>query len=184
MVNIKRSSPYIPIIALISILLLFSVYGLSVAKETPGLLIPESFSQLAEKARPGVVNIRTVKTIKGGGRVFRHFFGKPFGQRDPFRDFFGPHSEREPQRDFKQRSLGSGFIIDRQGYIVTNNHVIEDADQIKVKLFNEKEFDAELVGRDPNTDLALIKIKDSGNLKPLAMGDSESVGADRNSRHC
>jgi serine protease Do len=175
MVNIKRSSPYIAIIALISILLLFSVYGLSVAKENPGRLIPESFSQLAEKARPGVVNIRTVKTIKGGGRVFRHFFGNPFGQRDPFRDFFGPPSEREPQRDFKQRSLGSGFIIDREGYIVTNNHVIEDADQIKVKLFNEKEFDAELVGRDPNTDLALIKIKDSGKLSPLAMGDSESL---------
>jgi len=175
MVNIKRSSPYIPIIALISILLLFSVYGLSLAKENPGQLIPQSFSQLAEKARPGVVNIRTVKTIKGGGRVFRHFFGNPFGQRDPFRDFFGPPSEREPQRDFKQRSLGSGFIIDREGYIVTNNHVIEDADQIKVKLFNDKEFDAELVGRDPNTDLALIKIKDSGKLSPLAMGDSESL---------
>ena len=55
-------------------------------------MIPESFSQLAEKARPGVVNIRTVKTIKGGGRVFRHFFGNPFGERDPFRDFFGPFS--------------------------------------------------------------------------------------------
>jgi serine protease Do len=175
MVNIKRSSPQIALIALISILLLFSVYGLSVAKENPDRLIPESFSQLAEKARPGVVNIRTVKTIKGGGRVFRHFFGNPFGQRDPFRDFFGPFSEREPQRDFKQRSLGSGFIIDREGYIVTNNHVIEDADQIKVKLFNEKEFDAELVGRDPNTDLALIKIKDSGKLSPLAMGDSDSL---------
>jgi serine protease Do len=163
------------IIALVSILVLFSAYGLSVAKQNPGQLIPESFSQLAEKARPGVVNIRTVKTIKGGGRVFRHFFGNPFEERDPFRDFFGPFSEKEPKRDFKQRSLGSGFIIDREGYIVTNNHVIEDADQIKVKLFNEKEFDAELVGRDPNTDLALIKIKDSKTLKPLAMGDSKSL---------
>ncbi|MGD2271891.1 MAG: DegQ family serine endoprotease [Desulfobacterales bacterium] len=175
MINIKKSKFYIPIIAAVAVLLLVSLNGMPAAKENPARMIPVSFSQLAEKARPGVVNIRTVKTIKGGGRVFRHFFGNPFGERNPFRDFFGPFSEREPSRDFKQRSLGSGFIIDREGYIVTNNHVIENADQIKVKLSNAKEYDAELVGRDPNTDLALIKIKDDGDLTPLAMGDSDSL---------
>ena len=73
---------------------------------------PESFSELAEAVKPGVVNIRTVKTIKGGSPVFRHFFGNPFGgNRNPFEDHFGPFQGDGPQRDFKQRSLGSGFLI-------------------------------------------------------------------------
>jgi serine protease Do len=133
------------------------------------VMVPANFSELAQKVRDGVVNIRTVKTIKGGGPVFRHFFGNPFG------DFFGPFHEGSPSRDFKQRSLGSGFIIDKAGYIVTNNHVIENADQIKVKLADEREFEAELVGRDPNTDLALIRIKDASDLVPLELGDSDAL---------
>ncbi|HIJ55154.1 MAG TPA: DegQ family serine endoprotease [Deltaproteobacteria bacterium] len=137
--------------------------------------IPKTFSGLAEQARPAVVNIRTVKTVQGGGRVFRHFFRGPQDQTDPFRDFFGPFSNGQPPQDFKQRSLGSGFIIDREGYIVTNNHVIDAADQITVKLSNNKEYDAKLVGRDPKTDLALIKIKGASDLKPLPMGDSEKL---------
>ncbi len=135
-------------------------------------LIPGNFTHLAAEARPGVVNIRTVKTVKGGGRVFQHFFNQPFGDNDRLKDFFGPFSGEGPGREFKQRSLGSGFIIDRDGYIVTNNHVIKDADEIKVKLANEKEFDAEVVGRDPNTDLALIKINASEDLTPLKLGNS------------
>lgn len=144
------------------------------AKEPVVGLVPESFSKLAELAKPGVVNIRTVKTIKGGGRVFRHFFGNPFGDRDPFRDFFGPFDEG-PSQEFKQRSLGSGFIIDQEGYIVTNNHVIEDADQIKVRLTTGEEYDAEVVGRDPNTDLALIKIEGARGLKPMPIGNSDEL---------
>ena len=143
-------------------------------------MVPGNFSELAKQAQPGVVNIRTVKKIKDGGPVFRHFFGNPFGQRqpfgenDPFRDFFGPF-ENNPDREFKQSSLGSGFIVDRDGYIVTNNHVIENADEIKVKLSNGKEYDAKVVGRDPKTDLALIKIKASRNLAPLKMGNSDDL---------
>ena len=137
---------------------------------------PESFSELAEAARPGVVNIRTVKIIKGGSPVFRHFFGNPHGgNRNPFDEFFGPFQGDGQQRDFKQRSLGSGFLIDGDGFIVTNNHVIEDADQIKVILADDKEFDAELVGRDPKTDLALIRIEGAKNLKPLELGNSEKL---------
>ncbi len=134
-------------------------------------MIPSDFSGLASQVRPGVVNIRTVKTIKGGGPVFRHFFG----DRDPFRDFFGPFMEQDPHREFKQPSLGSGFIIDREGYIVTNNHVVEDADNIKVRLANEKEYEAKIVGRDSNTDLALIKIDDADDLVPLTLGDSDAL---------
>jgi serine protease Do len=137
---------------------------------------PESFSELADVARPGVVNIRTVKTIKGGSPVFRHFFGNPRGNnRNPFDEFFGPFQGDGQHRDFKQRSLGSGFIIDDKGFIVTNNHVIEDADQIKVILANDKEFDAELVGRDPKTDLALIRIQGARSLKPLELGNSDKL---------
>ncbi len=162
-------------IAIFSIIVVGGVnMSVLAAKDTTVGLIPESFSELAESARPGVVNIRTVKTTKGGGRVFRHFFGDPFGRRDPFREFFGP-GENEPSQEFKQRSLGSGFIIDRQGYIVTNNHVIEDADEIQVRLYDGKEFEAEVVGRDSKTDLALIKIKDASNLKPMKMGDSDAL---------
>jgi serine protease Do len=138
-------------------------------------MAPMNFAVLAVDAKPGVVNIRTVKTMKGGGPVSRHFFGNPFGGKDPFHEFFGPFSERGPSRDFKQRSLGSGFILNKDGYIVTNNHVIENADEIKVKLANGKEFDAELVGRDPNTDLALIKIEGSSDLAPLKMGNSDTL---------
>ncbi len=135
-------------------------------------MIPESFSKLAKDVRPGVVNIRTEKTLKDGGPVFRHFFGNPFNPPGRIPD---PFSGPSPNEGFKQRSLGSGFIIDREGYIVTNNHVIENADKISVKLSNGKEFDAKVVGSDPNTDLALIKINASDDLLPIKIGDSDAL---------
>ncbi len=145
------------------------------AKDMNPRMIPANFSDLAEKARPGVVNIRTVKTMKGGGPVFRHFFGNPFGEQNPFHGFPGPSPRGQAPRDFRQQSLGSGFIMDREGHIVTNNHVIADADKIVVKLASGKEFDAKVVGRDPKTDLALIKIPASKDFTPLKTGDSEKL---------
>jgi len=136
---------------------------------------PGNFSKLAELAGPAVVNIRTVKTIKGGGPVFRQFQRSPRGRENPFDDFFERFFGENMPRDFKQPSLGSGFIIDPKGYVVTNNHVIEDADQIKVKLDDDTEFDAEVVGRDPNTDLALLKIESKKDLPVLPMGDSDKL---------
>ncbi|MBW1802717.1 MAG: trypsin-like peptidase domain-containing protein, partial [Deltaproteobacteria bacterium] len=170
----KQSRYFITLV--MAAFLLVTVFQLAGASggSSPGM-IPGNFSELAEKARPGVVNIRTEKTLRGGGNVFRHFFGAPFGKRDPFNDFFGPFPERGPSKNFKKRSLGSGFIIDREGYIVTNNHVIEHADQIKVRLASGKESDAKVIGRDPKTDLALIKIAPSDELVPLDMGDSGSL---------
>jgi serine protease Do len=154
----------------------FSGHALPIQDQAYAFSAPESFSELAEAVKPGVVNIRTVKTIKGGSPVFKHFFGNPFGgNRNPFDEFFGPFQGDGQQRDFKQRSLGSGFLIDEDGFIVTNNHVIEDADQIKVILSDDKEFDAELVGRDPKTDLALIQIKGAKSLNPLDLGDSDGL---------
>ena len=172
---VKKLAAYIMILSFAGLLLGFAPNAAISKTPVQGTLIPMNFTDLAQKAKPGVVNIRTVKIVKGGGRVFRHFFGKPFGNNDPFKDFFGPNPGQDPQREFKQRSLGSGFIIDRKGYIVTNNHVVENADQIKVKLANEKEFDAKIVGRDPKTDLALIKIDESSGLVPLKIGNSDDL---------
>jgi serine protease Do len=171
----KTKSRNVLILVLALGLLVPAGWGLATAQKEDVPMVPANFSQLAEKAKPGVVNIRTERTIKGGGKVFRHFFGDPFGgRRNPFEKFFGPFSD-EPQRDFKQRSLGSGFIIDKEGFIVTNNHVVAEADEIKVKLSDDKEFDATVVGRDPKTDLALIKIEGANGLEPLPVGDSENL---------
>ncbi|MBW2656637.1 MAG: trypsin-like peptidase domain-containing protein, partial [Deltaproteobacteria bacterium] len=145
------------------------------AKSTDIYSTPGDFAKLAEMAGPAVVNIRTVKTIKGGGPVFRHFQRGPRGREHPFNDFFEKFFGEEMQREFKQPSLGSGFIIDKKGYVVTNNHVIEGADQIKVKLDDDNEFDAEVVGRDPNTDLALLKIKSEKDLPVLKLGNSDKL---------
>ena len=145
------------------------------AKTTDVITVPGSFSRLAEMAGPAVVNIRTVKTIKGGGPVFRNFRRNPHGGEDPFKDFFEKFFGEDTQREFKQPSLGSGFIIDKEGFVVTNNHVIQDAEQIKVKLGGDTEYDAEVVGRDANTDLALLKIKTGKDLPFLKLGDSDEL---------
>jgi serine protease Do len=145
------------------------------AKSTEYFNAPVSFNELAEMASPAVVNIRTVKTIKGGGPVFRQFQRDPWGKNSPFKEFFERYFGEEMHREFKQPSLGSGFIIDEDGFVVTNNHVIEDADQIKVKLKDEHEFDAKIVGRDPNTDIALLKIESAQNLPTIKLGDSDAL---------
>jgi serine protease Do len=137
-------------------------------------MVPANFSDLAEKVRSGVVNVQVVKKVKNIGFGFRQF-GNPFGEKNPFGDFFGPFSEGNPPGGFEQRGVGSGFIMSRDGYILTNNHVVEDADQIKVKLANGKEYEGKVVGRDPKTDLALIKIDASSDLQPLTLGNSDDL---------
>ena len=132
-------------------------------------MVPANFSDLAEKVRPGVVNIQVVKTVKNAG------FGFPHSFRDPFGDFFGPFSDENPHRSPMQQGVGSGFVISSDGYILTNNHVIDDANQIKIKLADGKEYDAKVVGRDPKTDLALLKAEGASDLQPLQLGDSDSL---------
>jgi serine protease Do len=135
---------------------------------------PGSFSDLAERVKPAVVNISTTKTFKG-----RSGLGTPFG-RSPFSgrfgdDFFERFFGDIPQRDFKQRSLGSGFIISNDGYIFTNNHVVEQTDKILVKVSDGKEYEAKIIGTDAKTDIALIKIKPDNSLPFVEIGDSDSV---------
>jgi serine protease Do len=137
---------------------------------------PESFSKLVKKARPSVVNISTVKVIKGRGLAPMPFRGgRPFGPDDPFKDFFDRFFRDQIPKEHRQKSLGSGFIIDKDGFILTNNHVVENTDEIIVKLADEKEFPAKIIGRDPKTDLALIRIETDRPLKPLPLGDSDKL---------
>jgi len=176
--DVSEKKTFIFVVLLAIGIFALSSFNLASGVETKAGTIfsaPKSFNELAENASPAVVNIRTIKTIKGGGRVFRHFKKGPFGKDDPFHDFFDRFFGEERPHDFKQRSLGSGFIIDKDGYIVTNNHVVENADKIEVILKDEKEFDAEIVGRDANTDLALIKIKPDRDLPVLLFGDSDAL---------
>jgi len=130
---------------------------------------PDSFSKIYKSSKDAVVNISTTKVMKRKAHPF---------QDDMFRKFFGDDfapKSRKP-REYKSSSLGSGFIIESNGLIVTNNHVIDGADEIIVMLNDEHKFDAKVIGRDPLTDLALIKIDPKGEkLQTLKLGDSDKV---------
>jgi serine protease Do len=140
-------------------------------------MAPLSFADLAEELKPAVVNISTTQTIKTGGVYqFRTpFKGSPFekffGEDEFFKRFFGDM----PEREFKKKSLGSGFIISKDGYIFTNYHVIDKADEILVRLSDEKEYEAEVIGKDKNTDIALLKIEPENSLPVATLGVSEGL---------
>ena len=136
-------------------------------------IMPSSFADLAEKLMPAVVNINTTRKVKvGGSNPFGQELPNGFSGRDDFfKRFFG----NVPEREYKQNNLGSGLIISKDGYIFTNNHVIDKVDKIKVKLSDGKEFDATVVGADQNTDLALIKINPQSELPFVTLGDSDSL---------
>lgn len=136
---------------------------------------PQSFADLVQKVKPAVVNISTTTTVKIPGSPFRHFFGPDEGG-GPFGDFFQRFFGEIPDQELKQQSLGSGFIIDKDGYIITNNHVVNGADEIKVKLADGREYKAKVIGRDQKTDLALIKISSLfKDLPALSLGDSDKI---------
>ena len=149
--------------------------------ETPSAQVPRvqvpNFAGLAEHLDPSVVNISTTQVVKGQRRSMPRLpFPNPFGERDPFEEFFDRFFGGEnPQREFRRRSLGSGFIINREGYIVTNNHVVENASDIKVSLADKEEYDAKVIGRDPKTDVALIKIEAKKELPAASLGDSDKL---------
>jgi len=131
-----------------------------------------SFADLADVVRPAVVNVSTVSTVKVPDDHFG-FFGP--GQ-NPFGDMRRFFDNKNPDREMKQSGLGSGFIFDREGYIITNSHVVEKAEEIKVRLSDGREFAAKVVGRDAKTDLALIKISSQfKDLPVLVLGDSKKA---------
>jgi serine protease Do len=142
-------------------------------RKQPVSITNETFSKLADKLKPTVVNISTTMVVKQ-----QPFFGgrpSPFGERDPFREFWEKFYGGEIPRERETRSLGSGVIINEEGYIVTNNHVVENAKEIIVTLHNEKDYKAEVIGKDRKTDLALIKIEAEGKPPVAFLGDSEKL---------
>jgi serine protease Do len=169
------------VIVVASALVLLLPVGLPTAGARPA---PDSFADLAEKLLPSVVNISTTQTVKpdkqrvGPGRP-QFPPGSPF--EEFFKDFFdhnGDRSDRGGSPDSKPRkatSLGSGFIIDATGYVVTNNHVIADADEITVILHDDTNLKAELVGRDTKTDVAVLKVKTDKPLVAAGWGDSDKA---------
>src|SRR3546814_16210748 len=136
---------------------------------------PESFAELSEKVVPAVVNISTTQTLK---REERQDAPQPApgSPEELFKDFFDRHRPDITPR--RAMSLGSGFIVDPEGYIVTNYHVIKDADEIVVRMHDERQFAAELVGRAPKTAPALRKMKTDQALPILELGDSDAQRGD------
>ena len=133
-----------------------------------------NFANIAEEEKKFVVNINSTKTFKRRlPQLPRGPRGQmPYGgEEDFFNHFFG----QMPDRDLKQQSLGSGFIVDKEGYILTNNHVVDGADGIRVTLLDGRSYDAEVKGRDPKTDIALIKIKPENGLPAATLGDSDAL---------
>lgn len=147
--------------------LMFVLVQAAIAQATP-----ESLAPLAEKISPSVVNITTTTMIEGRtgpqGIVPE---GSPF--EDFFRDFQDRNRDGEGNRPRRSSALGSGFVISEDGYVVTNNHVIEGADEILIEFFSGEELPAKVIGTDPNTDIALLKVEADNALPFVSFGDSD-----------
>ncbi|MFA6900622.1 MAG: trypsin-like peptidase domain-containing protein, partial [Desulfurivibrionaceae bacterium] len=167
----RRHSAFVFLAFLLMEFFLATLPGTSQAASSP----PETFADLAEKLSPTVVNIYTTQVVKASRLPHDLFNDREIPE--PFRHFFGPSpfGQEQPQKDQKRTSLGSGVIISKDGYIVTNNHVVENADTINVRLTNFEEYDAKIIGRDPKSDLALLKIAPKNGLPVTAFGDSDKL---------
>ncbi len=151
------------------------VVGMVVAQSSLARDLPD-FTELVEEAAPGVVNISTTRVTEGYSTPFGDFGGQEIP--DIFRHFFGDRFPVPPGggggRTEERQSLGSGFVIDADGYIMTNAHVVEGADEIMVRLNDRRDLKAELVGADEKTDVAVLKV-DASDLPTLSLGDSDDL---------
>lgn len=169
------------IAAVLALMLIYSsaVYGDSfwntlppseIKKPVP--LTSDTVARLVERLKPAVVNISVTQVVKTGG-IPQELY--PFGQDNQFRDFWKRFFGDQEPKEFKRKGLGSGFIINKEGYIVTNNHVIQKAKDITVILYNKKQYPAKVIGTDPKTDIALIKIDTAEGLQVAPLGDSDKL---------
>jgi serine protease Do len=129
----------------------------------------QGFTSVAKQTMPAVVNISSTKTVRQNNQDLNPFFDDPFFQR-----FFGDRFRQEIPRERRERSLGSGVVVRPDGYILTNHHVVDDADEVKVSFTDGRETTARIVGTDPKIDIALLKVEES-NLPALPLGDSSQV---------
>jgi serine protease Do len=164
----KKSATLLMFLTLISTC--FALATTTLTAETNEL---RSLSGLVKRLSPSVVNISTTNTTKLGMTPHQ----SPFGERgnDPFEEFFNRFFGDLPEREFKRKGLGSGFIISEDGYIITNNHVVEKADDIKVILEDGESHKANIIGKDPKTDLALLKIEPKQKLNAVTLGRSNTL---------
>ena len=148
-------------IIFLTIILSFGFFNQSYSKS-----VPESFADLAEKLMPSVVNISTSTTVvtKSNPLPFQFPPGSPFG--DMFKEFGDPQERQSA-------ALGSGFIIDEKGIVITNNHVIQDADDIIVRVNGDQEFKAKVLGADPLMDIAVLQLETNQKFIPVSFGDSD-----------
>jgi serine protease Do len=159
------------------------VHPMTVGAETvmpavaPPVGAPGSFADLVEHVGPSVVNIKVTKVEKVGGPDFMGPEG--LGKDSPFGDFmekfFGGQMPQQMPREHRQQGAGSGFIISKDGLIVTNNHVVEGAKELTVTLADKQEYPAKIIGRDPKTDIAVVKIEPKGALTAVTLGDSDQL---------
>ena len=152
----------------IKLLFLSIFFSFSFSIHSYSQSVPESFADLAERLMPSVVNISTTQTVVTNNNPFPFTFppGSPF--EDMFREF-GTPQER------KSSALGSGFIIDEKGLVVTNNHVIQDAEDILVIVNGDEEFKAKVIGADPLSDIAVLQLETEDKFTPVAFGDSDKA---------
>ena len=152
----------------IKLILVSLILTLSFSVQSNSKTVPASFADLAEKLMPSVVNISTTQTVVTNTNPFPFQFppGSPFG--DMFKEFGAPQ-ERQSS------ALGSGFIIDEKGIVVTNNHVIQDAEDIIVRVNGDEEFKAKVIGADPLSDIAVLKLETNKKFTPVAFGDSDKA---------
>jgi len=135
---------------------------------------PESFAELADRLLPAVVNVSTTQVVEGNPGI--ELPQMPPGS--PFEEFFKEFMERNQSNKSQRRratSLGSGFFIDTQGHIITNNHVIQDADEVSVILHDDTRLEAKVVGRDAKTDIAVLKVAPQSKIVPVRFGDSDVI---------
>ena len=163
-----KARPVQAVAALVLGLALVLAQTIAVKAEMPG-----SFADLAESVSPSVVNITTSTTVAGSNEGPRPIV--PEGS--PLEDFFNDFLDRQQNgpRERRSSALGSGFVISSDGYIVTNNHVIDKADEIEVEFYSGKRLDATVIGTDPKTDIALLKVESDTDLPLVPFGDSDEA---------
>ena len=173
----KENINYSRLLVISTLLLLFSTPFSALAADPDSIAalrqMGKAFTSIAEKASPAVVGLRAEKVVTQDSQIYQN---SPFG--DDFYEYFFPRqrSPRSPQRrpQQPQTALGSGFIIASDGYILTNNHMVEGSEKVTVELADGRKFTAEITGTDPGTDIAVIKI-DADNLPYLELADSDTL---------